>query len=209
MQMTLSVRAYTKSWSLEHLPAAVVCALWVAGSATFFLVVSNTRACSTHTHSQYSIQLNLREKKARLAPHLGFYCRSAASKQRVLSPHGVKSEYNQLPSYNQHAPRQLLRSFCSFPHFIAGRCSSYVHVEDRLWGEPGQNSSNVIRLFLGFFCFLMTIKLRLKRDWAFQRISATLIFPHTGQVHWKQWPAVISGSVWKSCVLLPFFPSFL
>lgn len=45
------VHAYTKSWSLEHLPAAVVCALWVAGSATFFLVVSNTHACSTHTHT--------------------------------------------------------------------------------------------------------------------------------------------------------------
>lgn len=74
------VHACTKSWSLEHLPAAVVCALWVAGSATFLLVVSNTHACSTHTHSQYSIQLNLREKKARLAPRPGFYCRSAASK---------------------------------------------------------------------------------------------------------------------------------
>lgn len=45
------VHACTKSWSLEHLPAAVVCALWVAGSATFFLVVSNTHACSTHTHT--------------------------------------------------------------------------------------------------------------------------------------------------------------
>ncbi len=72
----------------------------------------------------------------------------AASKQRVLSQHGVKPEYNQLPSYNRRAPWQPLCSFCSFIDSIVAQHNLNVYEKDREGGKYANiPTNNVCKMF--------------------------------------------------------------